>query len=73
MGIKYVPLPSGVFAIFAEVVHSSHQVAREHSAQDTANMEDTGTLCELIFAIPGADNILDTRIKCALSEAYENY
>lgn len=73
MGIKYVPLPSGVFAIFAEVVHSGHQVAREHSAQDTADMEDTGTLCELIFAIPGADNILDTRIKCAFSEACENY
>lgn len=56
-----------------KMVHASHQVAREHSAQDTADMEDTDTLCELIFAIPGADDVQDTRIERTLNKACGTY
>ena len=36
-------------------------------------MKDTGTLCELIFAIPGADDVLETRIERTLNESCESH
>ena len=44
-GVDYEePLPPAEPVDFAEVVHSSHEVAREHGAKGVAGMEDTGPL-----------------------------
>jgi len=69
--LKVLPLPTLQSPFATKVIHSSHQVSREHGAKGTAGMKNAGSLCKLVSPIPGANHILHSRVEGTFGQADE--
>lgn len=65
------PLPAFESGYAIKIIHCRHKVAREHSTDRTADVEDVRPLCELIFAIPAADDIFWSSVRACSGEGRE--
>jgi hypothetical protein len=69
--LEVLPLPALQSPLATKMVHSSHQVSREHGAKGTAGMKNAGSFCKLVPPIPGTNHILHSRIESTFSQANE--
>lgn len=63
-------LPPSESAFAFEIVNSSHQISAKHACNGTGCMEDAASLGQLVFAIPGSDEVLHARVEATLSQAH---
>lgn len=53
------------------MVYSRHQVARAHGRNRTADMKDAGSFRQLVFPIPGTNEVLHAWVKGTFGETWE--
>ena len=68
---KEEPLPAFHPAAAPEMIDPGHKIARKHTGDGGAGVEDAGALGELVASIPGTDQILHARVERAFCEADE--